>query len=583
MSHSHGHSQVPSTTHAHDSDNTVSVLDTLKPYSVFGAEYNSQERQDQQTAVCQPDTRERVIAQIMEWAENRDDQSRPICWLHGPAGTGKSSIAHTIADTYTKKHWLVLNFFFFRASRPDRTSLAKFFTTLAYQLAASEALPSAQQFISQVIQKDPRVLTANFETQLQKLICSPILVDTPSKPHIIIIIDGLDECESHDHQTQLVKLLAESSPSLSPYARILVTSRPEEQIIHEFHVPDSAAQVSTLLVALDDFDALDDIWKVCHRGFAEIATKWGREHYIPKDWPSDKDIKQVVQKSQGIFIYITTLLKFVGERGDLPQNKLQEALTTNAVGLDSIYLQVLASAPGKNRHLVISAIVLLQEPLAIVDLEEFLHLTPGEIRVALEGTRSILNIPETDDEAVVPYHASLGDFVQDETRSLSQFSSKDNIMLDHCIQLVMGMMKTEPSGKYSRAILYSCQNWSYHLASCLAREEQLESIIAQVQALEEFVSKIKQQWLRFWLYGLYNADSTRVYITTNIEKMGNVHHQFDMQLKVPTFFKANHKLNNDFLFFEECEKCTVTSMQEVEGALERTEQNTTGVNTLILK
>ena len=175
------------------------------------------------------------------------------------------------------------------------------------------------------------------------------------------------------------------------------------------------AQVSTLAVALDDFNAMDDIWKVCHSGFAKIITRWGRQYYIPDDWPSDKEIKQVVERSQGIFIYITTLLKFVGERGDLPQKRLQEALTTDAVGLDSIYLQVLASAPGKNRHLVISAIILLQQPLAIVDLAEFLHLTPGDIRVALEGTRSILNIPETNDEAVMPYHVSLGNFVQDET------------------------------------------------------------------------------------------------------------------------------------------------------------------------
>ena len=196
----------------------MSVLDALKPYTIFGVEYNSQERQDQQATVCQPGTRERVISQIMEWAENRDDRSRPICWLHGPAGTGKSSIAHTIAETFSEKHWLVLNFFFSHVNRPDRTSLSKFFTTIAYQLAASEALPSAQQSIGQVILKDPRVLTANFETQLQKLICGPIAADTPSRPHIFIIIDGLDECESHAHQTQLVKLLAKSSPSLSPYA-----------------------------------------------------------------------------------------------------------------------------------------------------------------------------------------------------------------------------------------------------------------------------------------------------------------------------------------------------------------------------
>ena len=106
-------------------------------------------------------------------------------------------------------------------------------------------------------------------------------------------------------------------------------------------------------------------------------------------------------------------------------------------------------------------------------------------------------------------------------------------MLEHCIRLVMGMISAEPSEKYSRAILYACQNWSYHLASSLAREEQLGSI-TQVQALEGFVSKVKQQGLRYWLYGLYDDNLGRVYINTNIMKIGNAHDQLDIQIKVPS-------------------------------------------------
>jgi hypothetical protein len=46
-----------------------------------------------------------------------------------------------------------------------------------------------------------------------------------------------------------------------------------------------------------------------------------------------------------------------------------------------------------------------------LELGEFLGLGCDEIRHALEGTRSVLNIPDDDGEAVVPYHASLGDFI----------------------------------------------------------------------------------------------------------------------------------------------------------------------------
>jgi NACHT domain len=502
----------------------VSVLDLLKPHAAFNAEYNSQERKDQQASICEPGTRKRVIDRIVQWAE--DDHAKPICWLYGPAGTGKSSIAHTIAEECTNKQWLVLTFFFSRG-RVDRTTLTKVFTTLAYQLAVSEALPSAQQFIEQAIQKDRRILSANFETQFCQLVVYPIMASPQSMPKIIIIIDGLDECESHAHQTQLIKLLVERSPAIFSHARFLVTSRPEEHINDEFYV--AAAQNITNYVTLHDFDAVDDIRKVCCSGFADIATRHSRQQYLPKSWPSDAEIELVVEKSQGIFIYISTLLRFVDEGDDLPQKKLQYALKAHA-GLDSIYCQVLALAPGRNLQVVMSAIILLQEPLTIMELGEFLHLTSAEVRIALQGTRSILNIPESDDKAVVPYHASLGDFVRDNSRSaghISTLNEQHRILMDQCIHLaITGMEYLESDRIHSVAMLYAYRNWCYHLASLLASPDGLANIPSQIQLLKSFLSKIKQQWLRHWLYSLdgmhkgeYYAKVTGAYLQMAYEQL----------------------------------------------------------------
>lgn len=211
----------------HDGQYSGSVLEMLKPHAAFNAEYNSQERQDQHASICEPGTRERVIKDISEWA--MDDHAQPICWLHGPAGTGKSSIASTIAKEFLDKQSVVLTFF--SRGRTDCNALTKLFATLAYQLAAYKALPSAQQSIGKAIQSDPRVLAANFETQFHKLVVDPIMAvmaGPPSMPKIPIIIDGLDECDSDTHQTQLIKLLVKTAPALFPHACFLVTSRSEE-------------------------------------------------------------------------------------------------------------------------------------------------------------------------------------------------------------------------------------------------------------------------------------------------------------------------------------------------------------------
>jgi hypothetical protein len=143
------------------------------------------------------------------------------------------------------------------------------------------------------------------------------------------------------------------SPSLSSHVKFLVTSRPEEQIEHEFHVPD--AWSITEPVHLYDFDATDDICKVCVSGFEEIAKRYR----LKGTWPSDVELQQAVLKSEGIFIYISTLLRFVGQRGgDLPQEKLSYALQAHT-GLDGIYHQVFQLCQGKNLQIVITAILLI--------------------------------------------------------------------------------------------------------------------------------------------------------------------------------------------------------------------------------
>jgi AAA ATPase domain len=507
----------------------VSVLNVLEPYAAFNAKYNSRERQDQQASICMPGTRTRVIDQIMEWATNENDRTNPICWLYGPAGTGKSSVAHTIAESLTEKGWLVLTFFFSRSGR-DRTSLTKVFTTLAYQLAASKALlPSAQQLIGEAIQ-DRSVFSANFGIQFHRLVADPIMFHE-SVPQIIIIIDGLDECDSPAYQTLLVKLLVEMPSMLASRARFLVTSRPEEQIVNEFGIP--AARNVTQHLPLYDFDAREDIMQVCRDGFAKIARSIQWKGIIPTSWPSETEMGEVIWKSEGIFIYISTLLRFVGEGDGLPQDKLHYALKAH-IGLDGIYHQVLGFSGKENHQVVIMAISNLRGSFTIMELGKFLDLTPAQIKSALQGMRSILNIPDDNNDAILPYHASLGDFVQDSTRSKGHFgtlSVQHGTMMKQCIRLAITMIDPGSAKIVSKPALYACRNWCFHLAAMLASPDGLANNRSQIQPLKNFLLNLKQtEWLRCWLYALHDgAHGGCNYVISNNEKLEEAEEQLQVQ------------------------------------------------------
>ena len=65
-------------------------------------------------------------------------------------------------------------------------------------------------------------------------------------------------------------------------------------------------------------------------------------HDVPLPWPSEQDLDTLMKKSDGLFIFVTTLMNFFTEGSGLPQEKLQSVLEVEA-GLDPLYMQVLSN------------------------------------------------------------------------------------------------------------------------------------------------------------------------------------------------------------------------------------------------
>ena len=77
-------------------------------------------------------TRTRVLSGILAWA--RDPHTKPIFWLSGIAGTGKSTIAQTVAQ-YCRESGILGATFFFSRGDSDRTDPSRVFTSIAFQLS----------------------------------------------------------------------------------------------------------------------------------------------------------------------------------------------------------------------------------------------------------------------------------------------------------------------------------------------------------------------------------------------------------------------------------------------------------------
>ncbi|KIM86987.1 hypothetical protein PILCRDRAFT_52519, partial [Piloderma croceum F 1598] len=75
-----------------------------------GAAYDSGERHP--PPKCHPDTRTGILSRITQFISN--PQKHRICLLSGMAGSGKSSIAYTIAERCKEQQRLAASFFFSR-------------------------------------------------------------------------------------------------------------------------------------------------------------------------------------------------------------------------------------------------------------------------------------------------------------------------------------------------------------------------------------------------------------------------------------------------------------------------------------
>ena len=109
-----------------------------------------------------------LLDRIYKWGNSRDD--RAVFWLHGPTGSGKTSITTTVAEKYAKENRLVGSFFFLR-DQADCRSVNHVIPTIAYQHATS------CHVIKKRVQKvlgDRSIIEKLLIVQFEKLIIDPV-------------------------------------------------------------------------------------------------------------------------------------------------------------------------------------------------------------------------------------------------------------------------------------------------------------------------------------------------------------------------------------------------------------------------
>jgi hypothetical protein len=246
-----------------------------------------------------------VLNEISKWADA--DGEYCIFWLNGMAGTGKSTIARTVADVFYARNRLAASFFFSRGGG-DVGSAGKFFTTVARQLG--DISPALRRHICAAITEQKEIASQTLRDQWNQLILRPLSkLDTTSlQSSLIIVIDALDECEGDNDIRSLLQLLAEAKNLKSIQLRIFLTSRPETSIRLGFRHMPAILHHDLVLHDVPRIIVDCDISVFLRVQFREISSN---SEYLPAAWPGDKTIDYLVQKADGLFIYAATVCRFI--------------------------------------------------------------------------------------------------------------------------------------------------------------------------------------------------------------------------------------------------------------------------------
>jgi hypothetical protein len=371
---------------------------------------------------CLKGTRKDVLKEIEHWSTS--NQGQRVFWLNGLAGTGKSTIAQTFAETSFADGRLGASFFCSRDFEA-RNNLQAIFPTLAFQLAYQ--YPPFRKELVQVLKACPDVGQESLCSQMEKLIVGPLQVTyIPT----LIIIDALDECKDEEPASAILSILSHYMDQI-PDVKFFITGRPEPRIRSGFRLESLVPITEVLKLHEVKPETVDhDIGLFFQTKLTSLA-KNRSDCDLTEDWPSSSDIEILCKKAAGFFIYAATVVKFVSSEMDSPTEMLaiitslpQSTAKEGMAGVDQLYIKVLEQASqgiqaGHSQRYsrfktVVGAVLLVFNPLSVKALSDLLKVSSTS--ATLRPLHSLLLIPDSIEDPVCIYHKSFPDFITDPER-----------------------------------------------------------------------------------------------------------------------------------------------------------------------
>ncbi|KAF4453131.1 vegetative incompatibility protein het-e-1 [Fusarium austroafricanum] len=468
----------------------------------------------QESPRCHEGTRISILRDIESWI-NDTKTSETMLWLFGPAGTGKSTIACTVASQYESEDMLAASYFFRRGSEDsDRNGTARLFPTIANQLAVY--IPRFRVLLAHSLKqshcKPEETKDRGLEKQFDMLIQKPLSgLHMKGNKRNVIVIDALDECNEIGNIRHVVELFSSLRGPAQSWLRVVFTSREAIpiritfQTLHYISLPLQGGSVE---------ETERDIEKYLETNLARIKT----EKSIEGEWPQRCDLEALVRRATSpspLFIYAATFLRYIhNEQGTKDTIRLfqrwMRQCDQKMSQLGALYRPILEDAlpshHGNNDDdddcdddgesdlmKFLAAIACAVTPLSTKAWSAFLSISLNSIKHWLGNLHPVLHQPGDHDESIKIIHDSFRDYLLSkkgpgESRFRQDFFGSHFKLAEECVKrlsqtnspfaplsLIQDVHKPQDLGmeQHDRAVFnlrtcinddlkYACRHWCQH-------------------------------------------------------------------------------------------------------------------------
>jgi len=391
-----------------------------------GAGYNSAKQ-------CLHGTRVEILDEIEQWARSMEPNVPRVFWLNGSSGSGKSTIAHTIAHRFHQRNELG-SFLCF-----DRAYLAecrheKVFSTMARDLAYQN--PGLKQSLANAIRERNWPKWTDIVQQWEIFLVKPS-AHLPTDHPILLVIDGLDESGDAQSRKHLLPILANRAIELPFNVRILITSRPLDDILWAFR-----SRVHIISKVIDDIPESSNTHDIKSYISERLAS-------IDDLFLDDNRLNLLVTHAEGLFQWAFVACEFIqggtGNRLSSPEKRFHIVANSYATpSLDALYDTILQELCSDNNEghmqvfqIVMGQILALHEPVSLGALIALIkQSTPGldanGINSVLKHMGSLLSGITNHLIPIQPLHSSFHDYLTNSKCSKKFYiPPKAQLMIKH--------------------------------------------------------------------------------------------------------------------------------------------------------